>query len=192
MGGFRRFIQIVVTLIFILALVAAISLFYPIPYLSAFAISYLVGNWTLRLVVAVILGLLLVYCVFLFFRALFVASKHRRMVMDASRGDMNVSKQAIEATALSAVKHVGNIYYPDAKVTIYDKPEDTEIDIQVSVGEMDNVPMLGQLIQERVQAAVQRTLHLDVHRIDVKINQVSPAESRQAKHLTRPAQPRVR
>ena len=44
MGGFRRFLQIILTLVGLVALLAAIALFYPIQYLTPFVKETVLGN----------------------------------------------------------------------------------------------------------------------------------------------------
>ena len=73
MGGFKRFFQVLFTLIFVIALFLTLSLFYEIPGVTDFVNNNILSVQLYRWIMAGILALIFLVALIMFFSALFSA-----------------------------------------------------------------------------------------------------------------------
>ncbi|AMB99362.1 hypothetical protein AWM75_04855 [Aerococcus urinaehominis] len=192
MGGFRRFLQIVLSLLALVAVVLSVATFYPIPYISGF-VSYLVVQQSyLNLVVAGILALLAILALVLFFQAIFAPSKHDELVIETDRGEMILQKQAVESTAIRAMRSMPQVKFPQAKAIFIKDPHHTKLNLEYSVEEGRDIVNLSQRIQERVADEVSNFLGVPIAKVNVSVKQVNRDDMRRVRQELTPTQPRVR
>lgn len=191
MGGFRRFLQIVLLLLFLVALVLAAGIFYPIPYLSQFVWTQVLVDWTMRLVLLVVLGLIALYAIFLFFRSCFARTSYSEVKIGGSRGDVNFSKQAVAAIAEQAVQVLPHLYEPEASVTFLKNAEETVVEVQAGVHDVSDVVQLAQVVQTQVIGGVKETLGVDIQQVNVHLTHMNPQNIHQSERFVRQKTSRV-
>lgn len=191
MGGFRRFLQIILTLVGLLALLCAIALFYPIQYLTPFVQDTILGNtygqW------AMLAGLAFVALVVLvvFLQAVVAPAKRDHLEVKTDAGVLSFTKHSVQDTAVRASQRVPGIKFPDAKVRFGKRPEDTKVNVVFQVDEAANVIDLANQVQERVRDTVSVSLGIPVEDVNVKVNQLDRSVVVAEKQARQKAAPRV-
>jgi uncharacterized membrane protein len=191
MGGFRRFLQIILTLVGLLAVLCAIALFYPIQYLTPFVQDTLLGNtygqW------AMLAGLAFVALVVLvvFLQAVVAPAKRHHLEVKTESGTLSFTKHSVEDTAVRASQRVSGVKFPDAKVHFGKRPEDTKVRVVFQVDEAANVIDLASQVQERVRDTVSASLGIPVEDVNVKVNQLDRSIVDADKQAKQKAVPRV-
>lgn len=176
MGGFRRFIQIMIALIAIVTLVASISLFYPIPYLSTFMESNIINHFWPSVIVSSILLLIALLCLVVFLYACFAPAKLDELIIKTDFGELSIGHEAVEATAVRAIRHLPAVKNINAKAFFIKDPSNTRVRIKFDIDEAEDIIEIGKDIQTRVQIAVETTLGVTVKKIDVDVNQLKADE----------------
>lgn len=191
MGTFRRFCQILLTLLGLVAIIFAISLFYPIQYLTPFVQENILGNtygqWAmlagLALVALVVLGI--------FLQALVAPAKRHSLQVKTETGSLSFTKNSVEDTVIRAAKRVHGVKFPEAKVRFGKAAEDTKVKVTFQVDEVSDVIDLAGQVQNSVRDAVSMTLGIPVKDVNVKVNQIDRSAIVQANEAKQQAAPRV-
>lgn len=191
MGTFRRFCQILLTLLGLIAIIFAISLFYPIQYLTPFVQENILGNtygqWAmlagLALVALVVLGI--------FLQALVAPAKRHSLQVKTETGSLSFTKNSVEDTVIRAAKRVHGVKFPEAKVRFGKAAEDTKVKVTFQVDEVSDVIDLAGQVQNSVRDAVSMTLGIPVKDVNVKVNQIDRSAIVQANEAKQQAAPRV-
>ena len=93
MGGLRKFLQILFSLLVLLAVVATAAVIYPIPYVSDFVDQYIVSNQILVNTVVVLLALAFIYFAVALIWALVAPAKSRTLKVANDFGDSEIWTQ---------------------------------------------------------------------------------------------------
>lgn len=184
MGVLRRFIQIIISIVMIVVLIGSISLFYPVPYVSAFVAQNIVGNYWPSIVTASILLLIIIFCIGAFLYASFAPAKLDELVIETEKGELSFTKSAIESTALSSIRYVSEAKNAQAKAVLIKSPENTQVRIKFDIDEGKNIIALGEQVQNSVQNAIETTLGIPVKAVQVEINQMDSVLARANKLQT--------
>lgn len=190
MGGFRRFIRIVWTLIAFVAIGIAIVAFYPFGDVTLFVWDHILTNDSLILAEIVVLGVLLCGVVVAFVHGLFAPATRNYLTMKNGRGTLTISKTAVTSAAAAATRRFSSVNDEEVHVTMYKRPEDTRVSVTAYTEDANDQPGLSERIQEAVQKSVDRTLGVAVKRVDVTMKQAD--KQVQPTPMIRRKQPRVK
>lgn len=191
MGGFRRFLQIILTLVGLVALLAAIALFYPIQYLTPFVKETVLGNtYGQRAMLAGLAFVALVVLV-VFLQAVMAPAKRDHLEVKTDAGVLSFTKHSVEDTAVRASQRVAGVRFPEAKVRFGKRPEDTKVKVVFQVEEATDVIDLASRVQERVRDTVAVSLGIPVEDVNVKVNQIDRSVIVAEKQAKQKAAPRV-
>lgn len=182
MGGFRRFLQLVLSPLSLVALLCAASLFYRVPELTEYVWTNLLVNHTLHLALFILILALFVYALCLFLSALFTKRTYLHVKKPASCGDLVIAREAVMKLAEQAAMSLPQIYEPKADVIFYQEPSDMQVKLYAKVqGETPLIP-LGSAVQSRIIQAIKDTLAIEMSQVDVKLSQ---ADLQKMKHKTK-------
>src|SRR5699024_8887611 len=95
MGGLRKFLQILFSLLVLLAVVATVAVIYPIPYVSDFVDQYIVSNQILVNTVVVLLALAFIYFAVALIWALVAPAKSRTLKVANDFGEVKVNRDTV-------------------------------------------------------------------------------------------------
>lgn len=184
MSGLRRFIQIIFSIIAIFVLIGSISLFYPVPYVSAFVGQTIIGNYWPSIVIAAILLLISIVCLGAFLYALLAPAKLDELVIETEHGELSFTKNAIESAALRSIRHLSAAKNAQAKAILIKNPENTQIRIKFEIDTEKDIIALGKQVQNSVKNAIETTLGIPVKAVEVEIKQIEPAFARVSRPQT--------
>ncbi|MDO4680795.1 MAG: alkaline shock response membrane anchor protein AmaP [Aerococcus sp.] len=190
MGGFRRFIRIVWTLVAFLALGTAIAALTSFGGLTEFVWNHVLVNESLVLAEIVVLGVLLCAVVVLFIHGLLAPSTKNYVAVKNGRGTLTLTKTAVASAAAVATRRFSSVLDEDVNVTMYKRPEETTVNVTAYTEDAADQTGLSERIQEAVQKSVERTLGVTVGTVNVTMQE---AEKRaESKPILRRKQPRVK
>lgn len=187
MSGITRFLQIIFSIIFVLALGIALALFYPIPWLTPFVNDNIMGVELYRWIVAGILAVIALFDLILFCRALFMAKTKPVIVREMSQGKITITKSAIEATVMRVLDRYKEIKYPKVHTKIIKKPEDTQLFVSFDLEDGRDVLTMANNLQTEIINALEVTLGIPLRHVEVKIHEVKPTQSNEAMEANRHA-----
>ncbi|MDO4670968.1 MAG: alkaline shock response membrane anchor protein AmaP [Aerococcus sp.] len=190
MGGFRRLVRIIWTIVAFLAVGIAIVAFYPFGALSTFVWNHVLVNSSLILAEVIVLGVLLCGIVVAFVHGLLAPSARNDLTLKNGRGTLTISKEAVASAAAKATRRFSSVVDEEVVVRMYQQPEKTQVSVTAYTEDANDQPGLGERIQETVQKTVDRTLGVTVEQVNVTMKQADVRPQPQPK--LRRKQPRVK
>lgn len=190
MGSIQRFIQIVGSLLAILALLAAGALVYPIPYISDYVKRYIAPVYDVSIVVVIILGVLLLAMLVGLLQAIFYPSKRSRLAVATEAGELFIHKNVIEKAVYDGINDIPNIRNPQVKAKAGNQPEKTKVIVDFEILETEDVLSAGNEVQHLSRQAVEDLLGVSVSEVIVNVKQLDLDTDN--KRLRASAGPRVR
>jgi uncharacterized membrane protein len=191
MGTFRRYFQILLTLVGLLALLFAIALFYPIQYLTPFVQDVVLANEYGRWAMLAALAFVALVILFVLLQALFAPGKRDNLLVKTETGELTFTKRSVEDTAIRSIQHLASVKFPTAKAKFGKSPEDTTIQVNFQVDEVADVINLANQVQSHIENAIETTMGVPVKDVDVKVTQLSQASIEAANQAKKAAAPRV-
>lgn len=190
MGNMHRFIQIFGSVLAMAAVLAAGSLIYPIPHVSEFVKKYVTPSYTVSMVTAVILGLLILVVSFKLLYAVFAPAKSDKLVITSEQGAIVIDKNVIKSAVYDAIQHLANVENPEVEVKLGKQPEHTKIVVGFQILDGHEATSAGNNVQISVRNGVETLLGSQIADVVVNVEQVKLAEVQQEKRES--ARPRVR
>ncbi|MCI5775947.1 MAG: alkaline shock response membrane anchor protein AmaP [Aerococcus sp.] len=192
MGGFRRFIRIVWTLVAMVALFVAIAVIYPIPQVSPVIANTLMNNEYALLAEVIILGVVLFGVLCFFIHGLFARSKKHEVVVKNDLGELIIQDKAVKSVAEETAHQFSSVVDEDVKVKMSNSPEKTRISVKAYTRDANDLTGLSKRIQEAVWKKVDLTLGVHAEKVDVDMEQEDyertqqESASRQNRNSNRP------
>lgn len=187
MGGFKRFFQVLFTLIFVIALFLTLSLFYEIPGVTDFVNNNILSVQLYRWIMAGILALIFLVALIMFFSVLFSAKTKGNIVKEQERGHIKLTKDSIEAVALRVLDQYKEVHYPKVRTKLVKQPKDTEVYVSFDVSDRKNVLDMAADIQAHIIDALEATLGLPINHVEVRMLEVRPTQTSEAMEKQRKA-----
>lgn len=172
MSSIRRASQIILAVIAIIGLVSGLSLFYPIPYVSAFVEQNILAEFGLSISLAFALLLVFIYCLVLFIHACFAPAKLDEIVIDTEVGELSFAKEALESTALHSIRYLNGIKNIQSKALLIKSPINSQIRIKFEVNRLTNIIGVGKNVQTHVKNAVETMLGIPIKAVQVEVKQL--------------------
>lgn len=171
MGGFRRFIRIIWTLVVMAALFIAIAALFPIPEVSPFITNNVLSNDYVLLAEVIILGVVLfaVFCYFV--HGLFARSAKHDVIVKSDIGELTITDKAVISVAEETTHNFSSVVDEDVKVKMYNQPEKTKVFVTAYTRDANDLTGLSKRIQEAVWKKVDLTLGVHAEKVDVKMEQ---------------------
>lgn len=169
MNAFRKFIQAIAALLVMLTLLVVLSVLYPIPYLTPFVANNIFKSADLRLLIAVVLGILALFSLFVFLYSCFAPGRSKTLRVMSDKGVLSIDRSLIEAKAESAAREVQHVRHPKAKVRMGQEAARTQVAISCQVLEGVDEAALVPAIQTAVSAGIEHILGAKPSKVDVKI-----------------------
>jgi len=191
MGTFRRYLQILLTLVGFLALLFAIAIFYPIQYLTPFVQDVVLANEYGRWAMLGALAFVALVILFVLLQAVFAPGKRDNLLVKTEIGELTFTKRSVEDTAIRSIQHLPSVKFPTAKAKFGKSPEDTTVKVNFQVDEVADVINLANQVQSHVEHAIETTMGVPVKDVDVKVTQLSQASIEAANQAKKAAAPRV-
>ncbi|AMB99614.1 hypothetical protein AWM75_06290 [Aerococcus urinaehominis] len=176
MGEFRRFFQAILALLGLLALVAGISLFVYIPYLTDFVNLHIRSNYWLSMLVVGLLIVVGLYCLVALIHGIFAPSKKRRTIIRDQAGDIRISRDVLASAALDGVRQVRDVKRPSVEVEMKANLADAKVDVYGEVDQDKDVAAIANHAQGKVQAALQEALGQSLSRVNINITKYDSSE----------------
>lgn len=192
MGGFRRFIRIVWTLVAMVALFVAIAVIYPIPQVSPVIANTLMNNEYALLAEVIILGVVLFGVLCFFIHGLFARSKKHEVVVKNDLGELIIQDKAVKSVAEETAHQFSSVVDEDVKVKMSNSPEKTRISVKAYTRDANDLTGLSKRIQEAVWKKVDLTLGVHAEKVDVDMEKEDyertqqKSASRQNRNSNRP------
>lgn len=190
MGGIRRTTQILASLLCTLAVVAAGSLVFPIPYVSDYVRQNIITSDNASLEVIVFLVLLGFIFLMILLYSLFAPSKKSYLILETEKGNIVVKGEVIEATAYNAIRSNPNIKRPHVSAKFGKDVEHIKMKIDFDILETEDITRAGNEVQCVAKKDVDALLGAEIPKINVKVRELSSEDESQQKQVV--SGPRVR
>lgn len=177
MGGFKRFFQITFSLLFVVLLLIPIALLYPIPVLREWITAVILPVEIYRWIVAGGLALIVFFMLIMFFHAIFAPRTKDAIIKDNERGQIKITKKAIEATVLRVLDQYEAVKYPKVQSKLIKGAEDTQVFVSFDIEEASAVIDMAEKIQAHVINALEVTLGIPMKHVEVRMHEVRPSQN---------------
>lgn len=172
----KRFEKVILFMIVAIGFAGAVcmfSLFYPLPFLSAWARERL-DLQTLWSTVFAGYSFFVVLCfLILFIAVLLFPNRSEFLIIKKEKGRLMFSKRTIESTAQHSFADLDGIHLSKVRAKIHKQPEKTQISVRLSLNQTDEMLALTETVQARISAALQLSLGITVDSIIVKAAELS-------------------
>lgn len=169
MNGFNRFLLVLIGLLGLVSVALLVLGVYDVPRLSPLLEQWQDQQWYSYTVLS-IGGFLAFVFVILLFTGLLSRSKGQRLLIRTGDGNITISKETIERTALESIRGLNGVRTPSVRADIHSKKETVALTVDCSVFGQEGLPTIGKEIQERAKHAVESLLELPVTSTKVKIS----------------------
>ena len=190
MGGLRRFLQILFSLLVLLAVVATAAVIYPIPYVSDFVDQYIVSNQILVNTVIVLLALAFIYFAVALIWALVAPAKSGTLKVANDFGELKVNRDTVVHAVQQELLDVKEASHKHVIVKFGRKPENTKVTVDYDVDNNQAVQTISNQIQEKARLGAERVLGIKVQ--NVKVSAAPYDASQVSQHGRGQNQARVR
>ncbi|WP_290490731.1 MULTISPECIES: alkaline shock response membrane anchor protein AmaP [unclassified Aerococcus] len=167
MGGLRKFLQILFSLLVLLAVVATASIIYPIPYVSDFVDQYIVSNQMLVNTVIVLLSLAFIYFAVALIWALEAPAKSRTLKVSNDFGEVKVNRDTVVNAVHQELLDVKQVSHKDVTVKFGRKPENTKVTVNYAVDKNQAVQTISNKIQEKASLGAERVIGTNIQNVKV-------------------------
>lgn len=191
MSIFRKVVQIVFSILSIIAIVCSISILTPIPYLTRFIVENILMNESLNLSLIILLALIGLYFLYSLFEAIFSRKLYNYIELEKAKGTITITDDAIISTAKASIEAMPEVLDSTIKARLYKNPEDTKVEAHVKILETQDILSLTEIIQSKVKTAISSTLGVEVDKVDVKVDRISEEKLEEAKRNKKGTRPRV-
>lgn len=191
MKAFLKSLMTIIVLIYVLGMIAILSMFTHIPWLTG-RITRLVNRYESSKMIASIIILVSVFLtIILLIIVLSSIPKSKSVIYNNNLGKLELSKKSIEAVAYSAVREFKEV--GDSKASIKGNASPKKLKMQIDIEPRNaSVPIehLGGLIQKNVVEKLASCLSIDAKAINVKVHKAEIKADNTGKN-TGKKQPRV-
>lgn len=168
MGGLRKFLQILFSLLVLLAVVAAAAVIYPIPYVSDFVDQYIVSNQMFVNAVIVLLALAFIYFAVALIWAMVAPAKSRTLKVANDFGEVKVNRDTVVQAVHRELLDVKQASNKNVTVKFGRKPEKTKVSVDYAVDKNNPVQSISDQIAEKAKLGAERVLGTSIQ--DVKVS----------------------
>ncbi|HCD57716.1 MULTISPECIES: alkaline shock response membrane anchor protein AmaP [Exiguobacterium] len=169
MNGFNRFLLVLIGILGLVSVGLLVLGVYDVPRLSPLIEQWQDQQWYSYTILS-LGGFLAFVFVILLFTGLFSRSKGQRLLIQTGDGNITISKQTIERTALESIRGINGVRSPRVNADIHSKKETVALEVDCSVFGQEGLPTIGKDIQERAKHAVESLLELPVTKTRVRIS----------------------
>lgn len=169
MNGFNRFLLVLIGILGLVSVGLLVLGVYDVPRLSPLIEQWQDQQWYSYTILS-LAGFLAFVFVILLFTGLFSRSKGQRLLIQTGDGNITISKQTIERTALESIRGINGVRSPRVNADIHSKKETVALEVDCFVFGQEGLPTIGKFIQERAKNAVESLLELPVTKTRVRIS----------------------
>ncbi|SPT61463.1 Uncharacterised protein [Aerococcus viridans] len=167
MGGLRKFLQILFSLLVLLAVVATAAVIYPIPYVSDFVDQYIVSNQMLVNTVIVLLALAFIYFAVALIWAFVAPAKSGTLKVANDFGEVKVNRDTVVHAVHQELLDVKEASHKNVTVKFGRKPENTKVTVDYAVDKNQAVQATSDRIAEKAKLGAERVLGTNVQNVKV-------------------------
>lgn len=167
MGGLRKFLQILFSLLVLLAVVATAAVIYPIPYVSDFVDQYIVSNQILVNTAVVLLVLAFIYFAVALIWALVAPAKSRTLKVANDFGQVKVSRDTVVHVVHQELLDVKEASNKNVTVKFGRKPENTKVTVDYATDKNQAVQATSDQIAEKARLGAERVLGTNIQNVKV-------------------------
>lgn len=167
MGGLRKFLQILFSLLVLLAVVATASVIYPIPYLSDFVDHNIVSNQMLVNAVIVLLALGFIYFAVALIWSILAPAKSRTLKVSNDYGEVKVNRDTVVQAVYRELLDVKQASRKNVTVKFGRKPENTKVTVDYAVDKHNDVQTISNQIAEKAKLAAESVLGTSIQNVKV-------------------------
>lgn len=167
MGGLRKFLQILFSLLVLLAVVATAAMIYPIPYVSDFVNQYVVSNQIFVNAVIVLLALAFIYFAVALIWAMVAPAKSRTLKISNDYGELKVHRDTVVQAVHRELLDVKQASHKNVTVKFGRKPENTKVSVDYAVDKKHENQAISDQIAEKAKLAAERVLGASIQNVKV-------------------------
>ncbi|MGD9559635.1 MAG: alkaline shock response membrane anchor protein AmaP [Oscillospiraceae bacterium] len=187
MKVFVRIVGFLLVLALLAGLVAMLSVFTDIPWLSAF-VQGLIVRWPwLNLAFSIVLLCCITAGVLALILIVSVPSKHKLFVVGRDAGKIEITRQSIESAAGASLGGIREVkrYHVQAKGDM--RPGKLKLDVQAEPRDGSvNLDAMGRAVQQKLAADLADCLAMDPRHIKVRVQPVHPSAEARRQHARVP------
>lgn len=170
MGGLRKTLQILLSLLVLLAIVATASTIYPIPYVTDFVSEYIVGNQYAVYAMITLLALIAVYFAVALIWAMVAPAKSRTLTVKNDFGQVAVNRETVKSAVHREILDVKQAVNKDVQVKFGSQPEKTKVKVDFSVDQDQSVQSISDQVSQKAKEAAERVLATSIKDVKVSAN----------------------
>lgn len=176
MSGFRKFLQILLSLLIIVAILIVAATIYPIPYVSEFVARYVTAYQTGVYIVVSLLALALLYFAIAFIWALLAPAKSRTLKVNSEKGQVAIDHETVIQAIRRDILDVKQASNKRVDVKFGRNPEQTKVKVAYAIAEDQPVQTISDAIQRKAKQAAEAVLNTTIKEVKVTADTYNPDE----------------
>jgi len=142
MNGFNRFLLVLIGILGLVSVGLLVLGVYDVPRLSPLIEQWQDQQWYSYTILS-LGGFLAFVFVILLFTGLLSRSKGQRLLIQTGDGNITISKQTIERTALESIRGINGVRSPRVNADIHSKKETVALEVDCSVSGQEGLPTIA-------------------------------------------------
>lgn len=192
MKAFCKGLMIAIVLIYIVGMVAVLSVFAHIPWLTGFVTRLIYRYKSGNLAASIMILFSVFLAIVLLIIALSSIPKTKSVIYHNDLGKLELSRKSIEAVAYSAVREFKEVGNANASIKGNATPEKLKMHIDIEPRNASvSIEHLGEAIQKKVVDKLSSCLSINSDSVYVRVYSVKPKTETNAEKGNSKKQPRV-